>query len=52
MIESMDSNPIVKAHGSKMYHFELFRGLSQITFAPRVGRWSEKHVVYYIKSAN
>ena len=28
------------------------RGLSQITFAPRVGRWSEKRVVYYIKSAN
>ena len=29
-----------------------FRGLSQITFALRVGRWSEKRVVYYIKSAN
>ena len=28
------------------------RGLSQITFALRVGRWSEKRVVYYIKSAN
>ena len=30
----------------------LVRGLSQITFALRVGRWSEKRVVYYIKSAN
>ena len=30
----------------------IFRGLSQITFALRVGRWSEKRVVYYIKSAN
>ena len=30
----------------------LLRGLSQITFALRVGRWSEKSVVYYIKSAN
>ena len=28
------------------------RGLSQITFALRVGRWSEKRVVYHIKSAN
>ena len=28
----------------------LFRELSQITFA--LGRWSEKRVVYYIKSAN
>ena len=28
------------------------RGLSQIMFALRVGRWSEKRVVYYIKSAN
>ena len=28
------------------------RGLSQITFALRVGRWSENRVVYYIKSAN
>ena len=28
------------------------RGLSQITFALRVGRWSEKRVVYFIKSAN
>ena len=28
------------------------RGLSQITFALRVGRWSEKRVVCYIKSAN
>ena len=27
-------------------------GLSQITFALGVGRWSEKCVVYYIKSAN
>ena len=27
------------------------RGLSQITFALRVGRWSEKRVVYYIKTA-
>ena len=25
------------------------RGLSKITFALRVGRWSEKRVVYYIK---
>ena len=32
-------------------HKEL-RGLSQITFALRVGRWSENRVVYYIKSAN
>ena len=31
---------------------ETLRGLSQITFALRVGRWSEKRVVYYIKSAN
>ena len=30
----------------------FLKGLSQITFALRVGRWSEKHVVYYIKSAN
>jgi len=30
----------------------LIRGLSQITFALMVGRWSEKRVVYYIKSAN
>ena len=30
----------------------FLRGLSQITFALRVGRWSEKLVVYYIKSAN
>ena len=30
----------------------LIMGLSQITFAIRVGRWSEKRVVYYIKSAN
>ena len=28
------------------------RELSQITFALGVGRWSEKHVVCYIKSAN
>ena len=28
------------------------RELSQITFALGVGRWSEKRVVYYIKSAN
>ena len=28
------------------------RDLSQITFALRVGRWSEKRIVYYIKSAN
>ena len=28
------------------------RGLSQITFALGVGRWSERHVVYSIKSAN
>ena len=28
------------------------QGLLQITFALRVGRWSEKRVVYYIKSAN
>ena len=27
-------------------------GISQIMFALRVGRWSEKRVVYYIKSAN
>ena len=27
-------------------------GLSQITLALRVGRWSEKRVVYFIKSAN
>ena len=33
-------------------HTNPLRGLSQITFALRVGRWSEKHVVYYIKSAN
>ena len=32
-------------------HYSL-RGLSQITFTFRVGRWSEKRVVYYIKSAN
>jgi hypothetical protein len=35
-----------------MSHEVLIRGLSQITFALRVGRWSEKRVVYYIKSAN
>ena len=35
----------------RMKEFD-FRGLSQITFALRVGRWSEKRVVYYIKSAN
>ena len=28
------------------------RSLSQIMFALMVGRWSEKCVVYYIKSAN
>ena len=31
---------------------KYLRGLSQITFALGVGRWSEKRVVYYIKSAN
>ena len=31
---------------------DSLRGLSQITFALRVVRWSEKRVVYYIKSAN
>ena len=35
----------------EIIYFSL-RGLSQITFALRVGRWSEKCVVYYIKSAN
>ena len=30
----------------------VLRGLSQITFALGVGRWSEKRIVYYIKSAN
>ena len=30
----------------------LVRGLSQIMFALRVGRWSETWVVCYIKSAN
>jgi len=33
-------------------NMDSIRGLSQITFALRVGRWSEKRVVYYIKSAN
>ena len=33
-------------------NFFILRGLSQITFALRVGRWLEKRVVYYIKSAN
>ena len=28
----------------------MVRGLSQIRFALRVGRWLEKRVVYYIKS--
>ena len=35
----------------EIIYFSL-RGLSQITFALRVGRWSGKDVVYYIKSAN
>ena len=34
------------------FYVSWFRGLSQITFALRVGRCSEKCVVYYIKSAN
>ena len=33
-------------------YLKIVRGLSQITFALGVGRWSEKRVVCYIKSAN
>ena len=37
---------------SRLRNKHMVRGLSKITFALRVGRWSEKQVVYYIKSAN
>ena len=45
---SVNSRPLT--NGDKIVG--LLRDLSQITFALRVGRWSEKRVVYYIKSAN
>ena len=50
VIFSHNSNKIV----SKFFrmNFDTVRELSQITFALKVGRWSEKRVVYYIKSAN
>ena len=41
-----------KAVWELAHYFHTVWGLSQITFALRVGRWSENHVVYYIKSAN
>ena len=34
-----------------VYVISQVRGLSQIMFALRVGRWSEKRVVHYIKSS-
>ena len=39
---------------SSLYIITTFnvRGLSQVTFALRVGRWSEKRIVCYIKRAN
>ena len=40
------------SYKSFIYTIYTVGDLSQIMFALRVGRWSEKRVVYYIKSAN